>query len=112
MDVAAEVVTYLTEVTGIPWYHDVPRHAPAEFGTAKRDGGPTELVRDTATVTLMVHAATRGRASDLAQITKHCVLAMKWDRPNVFDAEVVGDYDDPLDGRSRRRITAQILVND
>lgn len=112
MDVAAEVVTYLDDVTGIPWYHDAPEHTPAEFGTATRDGGPTELVRDTATMTLMVHAATRGRAADLAHVAKSCLLAMPWDRPNVFQTEVLGDYYDPLDGRCRHRITARILVND
>jgi len=112
MDVAAEVVTYLAEVTGIPWHHDVPRHAPAEFGTANRDGGPTELVRDTATVTLLVHAATRGRAADLAAETKRWLLAMRWERPNVFSVEILSDYYDPLDGRCRHRVTAQILVND
>lgn len=112
MDVAAEVVTYLDDVTGIPWYHDAPEHTPAEFGTATRDGGPTELVRDTATVTLMVHASSRGRASDLAAIAKSCLLAMPWDRSNVFQTEVLGDYYDPLDGRCRHRITAQIIVND
>lgn len=112
MDVAAEVVTYLTQVTGIPWYHDAPEHAPDEFGTASRDGGPTRLVSDTATMTLMVHAASRGRAADLAHIAKSCLMAMPWDRPNVFSTEVMGDYYDPLDGRHRHRITAQILVND
>ena len=112
MDVAAEVVTYLDDVTGIPWFHDVPEHAPAEFGTATRDGGPTELVRDTATVTLMVHAATRGRASDLASETKRALLLMPYEVANVFRAEVMGDYYDPLDGRFRHRVTTQIIVND
>lgn len=112
MDVAAEVVTYLADVTGIPWYHDLPEHAPAECGTAKRDGGPSTLFTDTATVTLMVYAATRGRAADLAHVAKSCLLAMPWDVANVFDVEVLGDYHDPLDGRQRHRITAQILVND
>lgn len=112
MDVAAEVVTYLDDVMSIPWYHDVPEHAPAEFGTATRDGGPTEVVRDTATMTLMVHAATRGRAADLAHVAKSCLLAMQWDRSNVFQTEVLGDYYDPLDGRCRHRITAEIIVND
>lgn len=112
MDVAAEVVTYLAAVTGIPWYHDVPKHAPAEFGTATRDGGPSDIARDTATVTLIVHAGTRGRCADLAHVAKSCLMAMRWDRPNVFGTEVLGDYYDPLDGRHRHRITAQILVND
>lgn len=112
MDVAAEVVTYLGDVTGFPWYHDVPKHAPEEFGTATRNGGPTELVRDTATMTIMVHAASRGRASDLAVIAKNCLMAMPWDRPDVFNVEVMGDGSDKLDGRYRRRITAEIIVND
>lgn len=112
MDVAAEVVTYLDDVTGFPWYHDAPEHTPDEFGTANRDGGPSELVRDTATMTLMVHAASRGRASDLAVIAKNCLMAMPWDRPNVFQVEVIGTGSDKLDGRYRCRITAEIIVND
>lgn len=112
MDVEAEVVTYLNDVTGIPWYHDLPKHAPAECGTATRSGGPSDLVRDQPTLTLMVHAATRGRAADLAHVAKSCLLAMPWDRPNVFSAEILGDYYDPLDGRHRHRITASLLVND
>ena len=112
MDVAAEVVTYLSDVTGFPWYHEAPTNTPDEFGTATRDGGPSELVRDTATVTLMVHAATRGRAADLASETKLALLLMPYEVANVFHVEVMGDYYDPLDVRSRHRITTQILVND
>lgn len=112
MDVAAEVVTYLTESTGIPWYHDRPRHAPAECGTVTRDGGPTELVRDMPTLTLIVYAASRGRAADLAALAKGALLRMQWQVPNVFGAEVMGDYYDPVDGMHRHRVTASLIIND
>ncbi len=66
MDVAAVLVNYMDEATSIEWFHNVPMDAPARFGTLTRDGGPSEAVRDIPTVTLMVHAASRGAAAQLA----------------------------------------------
>ena len=112
MDVAAVAVDYLTEATGVPWYHDVPPGAKPPFGTLTRDGGPTYMVRDMPTLTLMCHGATRGDAADLAEATKRALIKMPWSVANVFGAEVMGDYYDPLDGRHRHRVTASLLVND
>ena len=112
MDVAAVTVNYLTSATNVQWYHDAPEDTPDSFGTLTRDGGPTELVRDMPTLTLMCHGATRGDAADLATLTKRALLLMPYSVENVFSAEVLGDYYDPLDGRHRHRITASLLVND
>lgn len=112
MDVAATLIDYLDGATEIEWYHNVPKGAPAEFGTLTRDGGPTEAVRDMPTVTLVVHAQTRGRAAALAEGAKKALLSAPYAVENVFRAEVLGDYYDPLDGRHRHRITASLTVND
>ena len=112
MDVAAVTIAYLAQATGIPWHHDRPKHAPTEVGTLTRDGGPTTLFADRPTLTLMVYAGTRGRAADLAELTKHALLTMQWEQAAVFGCEVLGDYYDPLDGLHRHRITAQLTVSD
>ena len=54
MDIAATLIDYLDQATALEWYHDAPVGAPDEYGTVTRDGGPTELVRDLPTVTLIV----------------------------------------------------------
>ena len=112
MDVAAEIINYMDGATTIPWYHDAPVGAPDEYGTVNRDGGPSEVVRDLPTLTLIVHAASRGRAADLAYEAKHALIGAKWAVPNVFDVAIEGDYHDPLDGKNRHRITASLIVND
>lgn len=112
MDVAAVLINYLDEATDIEWFHNVPRNAPDEFGTLTRDGGPSEIVRDLPTVTLIVHAATRGRAAALAFDAKQALLNAQYHVDCIFRAEILGDYYDPLDGRHRHRITASIIVND
>ena len=116
MDIAATLVNYLDETTEIPWFHNVPVNPPvsqpSEFGTLTRDGGQTEIVRDLPTVTLIVYAENRGRAAELAMQAKQMLMLMKYSAANVFEAEILGDYYDPLDGRHRHRITASLIVND
>lgn len=113
MDVAATLVNYLDTATVIPWYHNAPKNAPDEYGTLTRDGGAyDEFVRDNPTVTLVVHAASRGRCATLANAVKRALIETKWTLANVFDCEVLGDYYDPLDGKHRHRITASLVVND
>ena len=112
MDIAAVLVNYLDDATDIEWFHNAPKSTPAEFGTLTRDGGPTEAVRDLPAVTLLVCAQTRGRAAVLSQQAKRALLAAPGEVDNIFDAEVLGDYYDPLDGMHRHRITASLTVND
>lgn len=112
MDAAAVTRAYLGEATTIPWYHDAPSHPPEEYGTITRDGGPKELVTDRPILTAIVHATRRGRAADLADEAEQAIIAMPWSVDNVFSAEVMGNYYDPMDGRPRHRITAQITTND
>ena len=112
MDIAAVLINYLDTATDIQWYHNAPKDSPAEFGTLTRDGGPTEIVRDLPTVTLLVHAGTRGRAASLASQAKRALLTASDSVANIFGAEILGDYYDPLDGRHRHRITATLVVND
>lgn len=112
MDVAAMLVNYLDNATAIPWYHNAPVNAPSEFGTLARDGGPSEIVRDLPTVTLLVYAQTRGRAASLAAQVKQALLSTQYTVDNAFQAEIMGDYYDPLDGKHRHRITASLIVND
>lgn len=111
MDVAATLVRYLSAHTDVSWYHDKPTGRVPECGTVTRDGGPSGLVEDSATVTLMAYAPTRGRAADLAWQAKQALVAMPWWVENVFGAEVLGDYYDPLDGQHRHRVTARVTVN-
>ena len=63
MDISATLLGYLEGATGIPWLHNAPKGAPAEFGTLARDGGPSGVGRDEPTLTLLVHAASRARAA-------------------------------------------------
>lgn len=112
MDVAATLINYLDDVTDIEWFHNAPKNAPDEFGTLTRDGGNTEIVRDNPTITLLVYAATRGRAAVLAFSVKQALLYAQYHVDGLFNAELLGDYYDPLDGRHRHRITASIIVND
>lgn len=112
VDVAATLINYLDGATALDWYHNIPQNAPEEYGTLTRDGGTTEIVRDLPTVTLMVYAATRGRAASLASSVKRSLIAAKWEVDNVFDVTIESDYYDPLDGRHRHRITATLIVND
>lgn len=112
MDIAAEVIEYLDAHTTVTWHHDRPTGNASEYGTVTRDGGPTEMVRDQPTLTLMAYAQTRGRCADLAQEAKRALLNMPWVHPNVFRAQVLGDYYDPVDGMRRHRITAQLITND
>lgn len=111
MDVCAEAIGYLTEATGVPWYHDRPEHATGKLGTLTRDGGPTEVGRDRPTMTLMCYAETRGYASNLAQATKCALLSMQWNVIDVYGVEILGDYYDPEDGYHRHRITAQLITD-
>lgn len=111
MDVAAQMLKYLSAHTDARWYHDKPMGHVSECGTVTRDGGPSDLAQDTATVTLMAYAPTRGRAADLAWQAKQALVAMPWWVENVFSVEVLGDYYDPLDGQHRHRVTARVLVN-
>lgn len=112
MDVAATLISYLDDATEIEWFHNAPRSTPDEFGTLTRDGGPSEIVRDMPTVTLIVYAKTRGRAATLAEQTKQALLFASDAVDNIFRVEILGDYYDPLDGRHRHRITASLIVND
>lgn len=112
MDVAAEAIDYLAQAMGVPWYHDVPKHAPGTFGTLTRDGGPRGFVADHPTLTLMCHAPTRGACADLAEATAQALISWRDHRPAVIACEVLGDYYDPLDGRCRHRVTAQLTIND
>lgn len=112
MDVAATLINYLDDATDIPWYHNAPTSSPAEFGTLTRDGGPSEIVRDMPTITLLVHAQTRGRAATLAFQAKQALLTAQYEVDGIFACEILGDYYDPLDGRHRHRITASLTVND
>lgn len=112
MDVAATIINYLDSVSEIGWYHNSPKNAPAEYGTLTRDGGASDIVRDMPTLTLIVYAATRGRAAELAGNTKQQLIRAKWELDNVFEVDILGDYYDPLDGKHRHRITASLTVND
>lgn len=112
MDVAATLIKYLDAATDIEWYHNSPANAPAEYGTLTRDGGPSEIVRDMPTVTLIVYAASRGRLANLASSVKRALIAAKWEIDNVFEVEIMSIYYDPLDGKHRARITASLIVND
>ena len=112
MDVAATLINYLDSATEIEWFHNAPKDSPAEFGTLTRDGGPSEIARDNPTVTLIVYASTRGRAASLAFDAKQALLNAQYNVDALFNAEILGDYYDPLDGRHRHRITASIIVND
>lgn len=112
MDVAATLIDYLDGVTDIDWYHNAPKNSPAEFGTLTRDGGQTEIVRDLPTVTLIVYASTRGRASTLAQQVKRALLFAQYGVAGIFGCEILGDYYDPVDGKHRHRITASLIFND
>lgn len=112
MDVAATLINYLDDATEIEWFHNAPISSPAEFGTLTRDGGPSEIVRDNPTVTLIVCANTRGRAATLAFRAKHALLLSPYSVDNIFEVEILGDYYDPLDGKHRHRITASLIVND
>jgi len=112
MDIAAVLIDYLEDATSLEWFHDSPKNAPAEYGTVTRDGGATELVRDLPTVTLIVYAATRGRAANLAASVKRALIASKWSVDNIFDATIESDYYDPVDGKHRHRITASLITND
>ena len=113
MDVAATIINYLDSVSEIGWYHNSPKNAPAEYGTLTRDGGAYgSYVQDTPTLTLIVYAATRGRAAELAGNTKQQLIRAKWALDNVFGVDILGDYYDPLDGKHRHRITASLTVND
>ena len=113
MDKAARLIEYLDAATSIPWYHNAPVDAPAEYGTLKRDGGPVELVRDLPMVTFIVHAPTRGRAAELADEARDALFAAQWDIPNLFDVVIEGAMHDPLDGETGRyRLTAVLTFND
>lgn len=112
MDIAAVLIDYLEDATSLEWFHDSPKNAPAEYGTVTRDGGATELVRDLPTVTLIVYAATRGRAANLAASVKRALIASKWSVDNIFEATIESDYYDPVDGKHRHRITASLITND
>lgn len=112
MDVAATLINYFDTATDVSWYHNAPTNSPAEFGTLTRDGGNTEIMRDMPTVTLLVYAQTRGRAAFLAEQAKRALLFAQDSVQNVFGAEILGDYYDPLDGKHRHRITATLVVND
>lgn len=111
MDVCAVAITYLTEATGVPWYHDRPEHPTGELGTLTRDGGPKEIGRDLPTLTLMCYGETRGRASNLAQATMCALLSMQWHVEGVWGVDILGDYYDPEDGYKRHRITAEIITD-
>ena len=112
MDVAATLINYLDSATEIEWFHNAPKNTPTEFGTLTRDGGPSEIVRDNPTITLIVYANTRGRAATLAFRAKQALIMAQYSVDGLFNAEILGDYYDPLDGRHRHRITASIIVND
>jgi hypothetical protein len=112
MDIAAVAIDYLTTETGVPWYHDRPEHAAGALGTLVRDGGPYSLATDMPTLTLMCYGATRGDAADLAGDVKRALMLMPYEVANVFGAEVMGDYYDPLDGYHRHRVTAQLVTSD
>ena len=112
VDVAATLINYLDDATEIEWFHNAPKSTPDEFGTLTRDGGPSEIVVDRPTVTLIVYAQSRGRAATLAEQTKNALLFASDTVDNIFQAEILGDYYDSLDGRHRHRITASLIVND
>jgi hypothetical protein len=112
VDVAATLINYLDDATEIEWFHNAPKNSPAEFGTLTRDGGPTEIVTDRPTITLLVYAQTRGRAANLAFDVKQALINAQYSVDALFNAEIMGDYYDTLDGRHRHRITASIIVND
>ena len=112
MDVAATLINYLDDATEIEWFHNAPKSPPAEFGTLTRDGGPSEIVRELPTVTLIVYASTRGRAATLAEQAKNALLMAQYEIPSMFGCEILGDYYDPLDGKHRHRITASLIMND
>lgn len=112
MDVAATLINYLDDATEIEWFHNAPKNSPAEFGTLTRDGGQTEIVRDNPTITLIVYAPTRARAAVLAFNVKQALLYAQYHVNGMFNAEILGDYYDPLDGKHRHRITASLIVND
>lgn len=112
MDVAATLINYLDDATEIEWFHNAPKNTPAEFGTLTRDGGSSEIVTDRPTITLIVYAANRGRAAALAFDVKQALLNAQYSVDALFNAEILGDYYDPLDGKHRHRITASLIVND
>ena len=113
MDIAATLVNYLDGATSIEWFHDAPRDAPDEFGTVQRNGGPySDYVVDRPTVTLITYGTTRHRAAELALEAKQALMAAPYAIDNIFAAEILGDYHDPLDGKQRHRITASLTTND
>lgn len=113
MDIAATIINYLDRVSEVGWYHNSPKSAPTEYGTLTRDGGAYDsYVRDMPTITLIVYAATRGRCAELAGNTKQQLIRACWEVDNIFQVEIFGDYYDPVDGKHRHRITAQVTVND
>ena len=112
MNVTTTLIDYLDRATDIAWYRNSPKDAPDEYGTVQRDGGASEIVKDEPVVTLMVYAATDGRAESLACDVRDALLRVQWSIDNVFGVSVEGMYNDPLDGKHRHRITATIIVND
>lgn len=112
MNITTTLIDYLDESTPLTWYRNAPVNAPVQFGTIQRDGGESEIVRDLPTVTLIVYAATDGEAEDLAQEVKRALLLSKWEIANIFEVQVEGMYNDPLDGKHRHRITATLITND
>jgi len=112
MDIAGVLASYMTQATGFPWYHDRPAGASGRLGTVTRDGGPTEMVRDMPTVTMLVYGDGRADAAQAAQVAKRAFLEAPHHVENVFTAEIMGDYYDPLDGMCRHRITATLVAND
>lgn len=112
MDVAATLVNYLDNVSDIPWYHNAPKNAPSEFGTLTRDGGPSEIVRDNPTITMLVYGETRGYAATNAYNARQKLLDAPYEVDGIMGAEILGEYYDPVDGKHRHRITASLIVND
>lgn len=111
MDVAAVLAAYLGEACGFPWFHDAPASAAGLFGTVERSGGAPGAIDDRPTVTALVWGPSRAAAHDGAMAAARAIAGAPWELAGVFSADVLGMYRDPLDGRERYRVTAQLTVN-
>lgn len=116
-DAAEAVATYLAEATEVRSVNTVPHPRPAEFLLIRRVGGfARDLVMDDALIVVEAWSATDGEASDLAQLARAHLLAIR----NEFvgdtlvyravDASAPANLPDPLSSQSRFTATYTVTV--